>query len=104
MRLSLSLLEGSRQGRSQPHSPGWARVPLSSFFLKFRSIFLIFPQTLLIFFLILALRVGKSPPREGPGYATLSKPPNKPSITENTQITHWKIDVLTQTNNIWNVA
>ena len=37
------------QGRSQPRSPGWARVPLSSFFLKFWSIFLIFPQTLLIF-------------------------------------------------------
>ena len=33
------------QGRSQPHSPGWARVPLSSFFLKFWWIFLIFPQT-----------------------------------------------------------
>ena len=29
-----------------------------------------FPQTLLIFFLILALRVGESPTREGPGYAT----------------------------------
>ena len=40
------------------------------FFLKFRSIFLIFPQTLLIFFLILALRVGESPTWEGPGYAT----------------------------------
>ena len=37
------------------------------FFLKFWSIF---PQTLLIFFLIFALRVGKSPTREGPGYAT----------------------------------
>ena len=36
-------------------------------FLKFRSIF---PQTLLIFFLILALWVGESPTREGPGYAT----------------------------------
>ena len=33
------------QGRSQPHSPGWARVPLSSFFLKSRLSFLIFPQT-----------------------------------------------------------
>ena len=32
--------------------------------------FLIFPQTLLIFFLILTLRVGESPTREGPGYAT----------------------------------
>ena len=37
------------QGCSQPHSPGWARVPLSSFFLKFRSVFLIYPQSLLIF-------------------------------------------------------
>ena len=34
------------------------------------STFLIFPQILLIFFLILALQVGKSPTREGPGYAT----------------------------------
>ena len=58
-------------GRIQPHSSGWARVPLSHFFsLKFWSIFLIFPQTLLTFFLILALRVGESPTWEGPGYAT----------------------------------
>ena len=48
----------------------WGRVPLSSFFLKLISCFVIFPQTLLIFFLILALRVGDSPTREGPGYAT----------------------------------
>ena len=54
------------RGRSQPHSPGWARLPLN-FFLKFR---LIFPKTLLFFFLILVLRVGESPTREGPGYAT----------------------------------
>ena len=66
--LSLSLSLG--QGRSQPHSPGWARVSLSSLFLKFRSIFLIFYQTLLIFFFILALRVGDSPTRKDPGYAT----------------------------------
>ena len=59
------------QDRSQPHSPGWARVPLSSFSLKFWSIILIFPQTLLIFFLILALRVGDSPTREGPGDTTV---------------------------------
>ena len=32
------------QGCSQPHSPGWPRLPLSHYFLKFRSIFLIFPQ------------------------------------------------------------
>ena len=37
---------------------------------KFDHFFLFFPQTLLIFFLILALRVGESPIREGPGYAT----------------------------------
>ena len=50
--------------------PGWQLVPLSSFFLKFRSISCIFPQTSLIFFLILALRVGDSPTRKGPGYDT----------------------------------
>ena len=37
------------QGRSQPHSPGWARVPLSSFSLKFRSIFLIFSSNFTYF-------------------------------------------------------
>ena len=72
--LSILKLAGNNQGRSQPYSPGWARVPLSSFFLKSRSIFLIFPQTLLIFFIILALQVGESPTREGPGYATGNNP------------------------------
>ena len=47
--------------RPQPASPWWAKVPLSSFFLKFRYIFPTFPHTFLIFFLTLAL---------GPGYAT----------------------------------
>ena len=58
------------QGRSQPHSPGCmgkSSTFLINFFLKFWSIYLIFPQTLLIFFLILVLRVGGSPTREGPG-------------------------------------
>ena len=43
------LLWGSayKQGRSQPHSPGWARVPLSSFFPQILIIYLIFSQTLL---------------------------------------------------------
>ena len=59
-----------KQGRCQPHSPGWARVPLSSHFDQFLKYF---PQTFLIFFLILALRVGDSPTREGPGYATVYK-------------------------------
>ena len=48
------------QGRSQPHSPGWARVPLFS--LKFGSSFLTFPQTFLIFFLILGIRWASRPP------------------------------------------
>ena len=63
----------SRQGGSQPQHPGWVKVPLSLFFLKFRSIFPTFPQIFLIFFLTLALRVGESPTREGPGYATESR-------------------------------
>ena len=58
------------QGSSQPHSTGWARVPLSSFFLKFPSFFPYFPQTFLIFVFILVLRMGDLPIREGPGYTT----------------------------------
>ena len=50
---------------------GGQEFHFAHFFLKFLSIFLIFPQTLLIVFLILALRVGESSPTlEGPGYAT----------------------------------
>ena len=51
--------------------PGGQEFHFPHFFLKFLSIF---PQTLLIFFLILALRVGESPTREGPGYATKERP------------------------------
>ena len=68
--LSRSRFRPYSQGRSQPHSPGWARVPLSSFFPQISINLLNFPQTLNIFFLNLALRVGESPTREGPGYAT----------------------------------
>ena len=39
------------QGRSQPHSRGWARVPLSSFFLKFWSIFVLFLKLSSLFWL-----------------------------------------------------
>ena len=66
----LKLPTSFAQGRSQPHSHGWARVPLSSFFLKVCSIFLDFPQFSLIIFPILVHRVGDSPTRKGPGYAT----------------------------------
>ena len=50
--------------------PGGQEFHFPHFFLKFRSIFVTFPRTFLIFFLILALRVGDSLTREGPGYAT----------------------------------
>ena len=46
---------------------GGQKFHFPHFFLKFRAIF---PQTSLIFFLILALRVGESPTRKCPGYAT----------------------------------
>ena len=49
--------------------PGSQEFHFLHFFLKFWSIFLIFPQILLIFFLILTLRVGESAIQEGPGYA-----------------------------------
>ena len=57
------------QGRSQPHSPGWARVPISSFFPQISIIFSYFSSNCTNFFLISAFRVGESPTREGPGYA-----------------------------------
>ena len=50
------------------------RVPLSSFFFKFLSIILIFPQVFLIFVLILVFRVGDSYTKEGLDYATDSRP------------------------------
>ena len=51
--------------------PGGQEFHFPHFFPKFWSFFLIFPQTFLIFFLILALQVGDSPTREGPGYTTV---------------------------------
>ena len=50
--------------------PGGQEFHFPQFSSNFDQFFLIFPQTLLIFFLILALRVGESPTWEGPGYAT----------------------------------
>ena len=52
--------------------PGGQEFHFPHFFLKSRLSFLIFPQTFTHFFLILALRVGESPTREGPGYTTVS--------------------------------
>ena len=51
------------QGCSQPHSPGWAKLPLSS---NFDQFFLFF----LKFFSFSSLFLGDSPTRKGPGYAT----------------------------------
>ena len=53
--------------------PGGQEFHFSHSFPKFWSIFLTFPQFLLIFFLILALRVGDLPTRKGTGYATVPK-------------------------------
>ena len=63
----------NRQGRSQPHNLEWERVPLSSLFPQILINFPLFPQMFLIFFLILAFRVGESPTRKGPGYATVNR-------------------------------
>ena len=58
-------------GRSQPPSPRWTRVPLSSFFpqisIKFSYFFSNFNSFSSSFW---PLRVGESPTREGSGYAT----------------------------------
>ena len=75
--------------------PGGQEFHFPHFFLKFQSIFHIFPQTLPIFFLILALRVGESPTREGPGYATAGKEIQKNQNTAKNSkigytITRWR--------------
>ena len=50
--------------------PGGQDRMVSSIFPHFPVASLIFPQFFFIFFLILVFRVGGSPTREGPGYAT----------------------------------
>ena len=50
--------------------PGGQDKNISSIIPHFPVGSLIFPQILSIFFLILVFRVGDSPTREGPGYAT----------------------------------
>ena len=51
--------------------PGGQDRNISSIFPHFHVVSLIFPQFIFIFFLILVFRVGKSPTRKGPGYATV---------------------------------
>ena len=50
--------------------PGGQDRTISSIFSHFPVVYLIFTQIFFIFFLILVFRVGGSPTREGPGYAT----------------------------------
>ena len=90
----------SEQGCSQPHSPGGGQeFHFPNFFLKFLSIFLIFPQTLLILFLILALLVGESPTRKGPGYATGSELFGQ--FTSNKRVNPWNWSKQPIHNNIF---
>ena len=67
--LNFNLKFSNKQDRNQPHSPGWARVPLSSLFLKFQTYFLFFSN-----FPNFSTDFGPlgddSPTRDGPGYAT----------------------------------
>ena len=66
----LSSFKCHHQGRSQPLTPGWARKDISSMFPHFPVVSFVFSQIFFIFFLILIFRVGGSPTRKGPGYAT----------------------------------
>ena len=50
--------------------PGGQDRNVSSICPYFPVFSLVFPQIFFIFFLILVFRVGESPTREGPGYAT----------------------------------
>ena len=58
------------QGRSQPHSPGWARVQLFSFFPQISINFSYFSSNFSHFLPHFGPPGGQSPTREGPGYAT----------------------------------
>ena len=55
------------QGRSQPHSPGWAKVPLFSFFIQ---ILINFSSNFTYFLPHFGPPGGRVATREGPGYAT----------------------------------
>ena len=72
--------------------PGGQEFHFPHFVLKFRSTFLIFPQILLIFFLILALRVAELSTWEGPGYAIGSDGTNIVMIP--LPISHMLIELL----------
>ena len=54
--------------------PGEQEFTFLIFSSNFDQFFHIFPQFLPVVFLILVLRVGETPTREGPGYATDSRP------------------------------
>ena len=75
MTTSLASSWQRKRGRSQPVTPVWhgQDKSISSIFPHFPVVSLIFPWIVFIFFLILVFRVGDSPTREGPGYATERK-------------------------------
>ena len=72
----------ANQGRSQPHSPGWARVPLSSFFLKISINFSYFFLKLYLF----------SSSFWSSGWA--SRPPGKALATPLGQTLHLKVTIF----------
>ena len=61
--------------------PGGQVTNISPIFPHLPVFALILPQFFLIFFLILVLRVGESPTREGPGYATAQGPSPRSGYT-----------------------
>ena len=71
--LDLIATKKLRQGHSQPHSPGWARIPLSSDFPQISINFSYFSSNFTYFLPHFGLRVGDSPTRERLGYATAKK-------------------------------
>ena len=61
------------RGRSQPHSPGWARVTLSSFSPQILINFSYFSSNFCYFLPHFDPPGGRVVHREGPGYATVCK-------------------------------
>ena len=76
------------QGRSQPHSSGWARVPLSTLFLKFWLIFLIFPQILVISSLFWPSGWASRPPGKALATALMKTSHDSPFATPLLQVSN----------------
>ena len=70
MQINAHKLKGTGRAVASLSLPVGQDKNISSIFPHFPVVSLIFPQNFFIFFLILVFRVGGSPTREGPGYAT----------------------------------